>query len=613
MKNSKESNPLFDNNSIKVMVAGCIAIAIAMIFMSIASMLITRNAVINKLKSTDIYNLAKSVSGVIDGKIEKSVETSRILSDDPIVLKWIESGDKDTEAKKNVQAKLSDIVNNSGYDTAFIVSNKTNNYWSYHNKKFELLEVVSKENSNDNWFFNTIKMGKKYTINIEANAELKNTFVWIDTLVGDINNPIGVAGTGIDLSSVINELIADESKNEVKSDIWLVNEKNIISLSKNSEYINKSLSDYLPDTLISTITKHDTSESDEFEVSDYKNSEGKTYDLAFKGIEGTGWNIIVRIPRSESLSIMNPITLNTILSCLLIILIMILIFYLISKKIANPYKRALILNQELEKKVAERTKELQEKNIKIQDSIEYAKMIQQTILPSDSEMNDVLKNYFVIFRPRDIVGGDFYWMKTYKDHFLIVVGDCTGHGVPGALMTTSVISMLNHIADELNNDNPAIILQELDRLVKQSFRGDSANENIEYGLDAGILCVSQEKKILFSGAATSAIISAKSGIHEIKPITRTINCKKSTKEMCFKNYEIKYSPGTAIYMATDGITDQVGGEKHLPYGKKRLKESIENVKKFNMKEQADIIIHSFENYCGNEMLRDDITILGFKL
>ena len=199
----------------------------------------------------------------------------------------------------------------------------------------------------------------------------------------------------------------------------------------------------------------------------------------------------------------------------------------------------------MEKKVAERTKELQEKNIKIQDSIEYAKMIQETILPSDSEMSDALKDYFLISKPRDIVGGDFYWMKTYKDHFLLVVGDCTGHGVPGALMTTSVISMLNHIVDELNNDNPAVILQELDRLVKQSFRGDSANENIEYGLDAGILYVSKEKKILFSGAAASAIISDKNGINEIKSITRTINCKMGTKEMSFENCEIKYNPGTA--------------------------------------------------------------------
>lgn len=612
IKKSKESNPLFDNNSIKVIVAGCIAIAIAMIFMSITSMLITRNAIINKLKSTDIYNLAKSISGVIDGKIDKSVETSRILSDDPIILKWIESSDKDNEDRNMVQAMLSNIVNGSGYDTTFIVSNKTNNYWSYHNNKFELLDVVSKEDPNDNWFFNTIKMKKKYTINIESNAELKNTFVWIDTLVGDINNPLGVAGTGIDLSSVINELIA-ESKNEVKSDIWLVNEKNMISLSKNSEYINKNLSSYLPNTLIRSITKHDTSDSEKFEVSDYKNSEGKTYDLAFKGVKGTGWNIIVRIPRSESLSIMSPITLNTILSCFLIILIMIIIFYLISKKISNPYKRAIILNQELEIKVAERTKELQEKNIKIQDSIEYAKMIQETILPSDSEMNDALKDYFVISKPRDIVGGDFYWMKNYKDHFLLVIGDCTGHGVPGALMTTSVISTLNHIVDELNNDNPAIILKELDRLVKQSFRGNTTNKNIEYGLDAGILYVSKEKEILFSGAAISAIIVDESGINEIKPRTRTINCKKSTKEMSFENYKILYSPGTAIYMVTDGITDQVGGEKHLPYGKKKLMASIENVKNISMREQADTIIHSFENYCGNELLRDDITILGFRL
>lgn len=613
LKKIKDSNPLFDNNSIRVIIVGCIAIAIAMISMSITSMVITRNAVIHKLKTTDIYNLAKSISGVIDGKIEKSVETSRLLSDDPTVIKWLESSDKDSEAQKIVHAKLSNIVNDLGYDTSFIVNSKTNNYWSYHNNKFELLDVVSKEDPNDNWFFSVMKMIKRYTINIESNTELNNTYVWINTLVGDINNPIAVAGIGMDLGSVINELISEESKTEVKSDIWLVNEKNTICLSKNSEYISKKLSNYLPNALTSAISKHDNLDSGEFEVSDYKSSEGSTYDLAFKGIQGSGWKIIVRIPRTESLNMMNAITINTILSCILIILVMIIIFYLISKKIANPYKRALILNQELEKQVAERTKELQEKNIKIQDSIEYAKMIQETILPPVSEMDVALKDYFVISKPRDIVGGDFYWMKSYKEHFLLVVGDCTGHGVPGALMTTAVISMLNHIVDDINNDNPAVILQELDRLVKQSFRGDNANENIEYGLDAGILYVSNGKEILFSGAGISAIIVTENGLNDIKPKTKTINCKKGTKEVSFENYEIKYNPGASIYMATDGITDQVGGEKHLPYGKKKLIASIEKCKEFNMKEQANIIIDSFENYCGDEILRDDITILGLRL
>lgn len=613
LKKIKDSNPLFDNNSIRVIIVGCIAIAIAMISMSITSMVITRNAVIHKLKTTDIYNLARSISGVIDGKIEKSVETSRLLSDDPTVIKWIESSDNHSEAEKVVHAKLSNIVNDLGYDTSFIVNSKTNNYWSYHNKKFELLDVVSKEDPNDNWFFSVMKMKKKYTINIESNTELNNTYVWIDTLVGDINNPIAVAGIGMDLGSVINELIVEESKTEVKSDIWLVNEKNIICLSKNSEYLNKKLSDYLPNALTSSISKHDSLDGGEFEVSDYKNSEGSTYDLAFKGIQGSGWKIIVRIPRTESLNMMNAITINTILSCILIILVMVIIFYLISKKIANPYKRALILNQELEKQVAERTKELQEKNIKIQDSIEYAKMIQETILPPVSEMDVALKDYFVISKPRDIVGGDFYWMKSYKEHFLLVVGDCTGHGVPGALMTTAVISMLNHIVDDINNDNPAVILQELDRLVKQSFRGDNSNENIEYGLDAGILYVSKEKETLFSGAGISAIIVTENGLNDIKPKTKTINCKKGAKEVSFENYEIKYNPGASIYMATDGITDQVGGEKHLPYGKKKLMASIEKCKEFNMKEQANIIIDSFEDYCGDEILRDDITILGLRL
>lgn len=608
----KELNSLLSNDLLKVVIAGCIAIVIALLFMSITSMMITKNAVVNKLKNSDLNNLAASIGAVIEGRIEKAIDASLIMADDPTVIKWVQSGDKDLESEKIVQEKMRNLVENFGYDTSFLVSDVTHNYWSYHGKTFELLDVVSKEDPSDVWFFNTMNMNKRYAINIDPNKELNDTFVWINTLVGDDKQPLAVTGLGMNLSAVIEELIEEKSINQVQNDIWLVDRQGIIYLSKNPKYLNKNLTDYIPASLAGTINQENNQEN-EFRVAEYQDKHGEVYDIAYKSIKGTDWKLLVQIPRSESLTFIKAIAINTVLACLIIILIMVAIFYWLSKRIANPYKRALLMNEELDRKVKERTLELQEKNTKIQDSIEYAKMIQQTILPSEAEMKNIMKDYFVISEPRDTVGGDFYWIRGIDKDFVLIVGDCTGHGVPGALMTTAVNAMLNHIVDELKIYHPAAILNELDRLIKQSFRPDNQGEEVQYGLDAGILYVRPHHLILFSGAGISLFVAHDNGIHEIKGNRSTIDCTDRYRDDRFEDYTLSYQQGTALFMATDGISDQPGGEKHLPYGKKRLITSIESVLHLEMKQQADIIQQSFREYATDESLRDDITLLGFRL
>lgn len=600
---------MLNSDLVKLVIIGCLAIVVALLFMSITSMVITRNAVIHKLKNGDIENSASSITAVIEGRIEKAVDASLMMADDPNVIKWVQSGEKDQEAGKIVRGKMNKLVRDFGYDTSFLVSDVSKNYWSSHGDKFELLDVVSKEDYSDDWYFSTLNMQKKYEINIDYNKELKDTFVWIDALVGDTRHPLGVAGLGMNLSAVIKGLIEDESIKRVKNEIFLVDSQGVIYLSKNPQYLNKMLSVFMPPGLTEDINKGMNPEN-KFIIAEYRGKNGQVYDIAYKGIKDTDWKIVVQIPRSESITFINAITMNTVVSCIIIILIMVAIFYWLSKRIANPYKRALLMNEELEKKVNERTWELQEKNNKIQDSIEYARLIQQTILPADNEMKDILQDYFVIYEPRDTVGGDFYWIKNFDRDFLLIVGDCTGHGIPGALMTMAVNAMLNHIVDELHVHNPAIILKELDRLIKQSFNNDEQKEDVQYGLDIGVLYVSATKDIYFSGAGISMIVADENGVHEIKGSRGTIDCKR---DQPFEDTPIIYRRGMAIFIATDGITDQPGGDKGLPYGKRRLITSIKDVTHLGMVQLAQQIQRAFEEYAYDEIRRDDITILGFRL
>ncbi len=610
--NNETDDSLLNNDLVKVVITGCIAIVVALLFMSITSMLITRNAVVNKLKTRDLKNLAASIGAVTEGRIEKAVDASLLMADDPTVIKWIQSREHDAESGKNVQDKMNKLVTDFGYDTSFLVSDVTKNYWSFHGQKFELLDVVSPTDPSDDWYFSTIDMQKKYEINIDYNKELNDTFVWINALTGDTRRPLAVTGLGMNLSAVIEELIAEESGSDVKNDIWLVDGKGIIYLAKHPQYLNKNLSNFMPAALTKAIMKPVNS-GHEFMVAEYQDPKGEVFDLAYKRIKDTDWNLVVQIPRSENLSFIKAIAISTVVACFIIILIMVAIFYWLSNKIANPYERALRLNAELERKVDERTRELQEKNTKIQDSIEYAKMIQQTILPSDSEMKRILKDYFVIYEPRDTVGGDFYWIREYNEDFLLIVGDCTGHGVPGALMTTAVSAMLNHIIDELEIHDPAIILTELDRLIKQSFRNEDQEDKVPYGLDAGVLYVSKDNGILFSGAGMSIYIADKDALSVIKGISGTIDCVSRRGVKLFENHAIAYQSGMVIFMATDGITDQPGGEKQLPYGKRQLMASMESSLHLEMTQQAQYILQSFRKYSGDQILRDDITVLALRL
>ena len=267
----------------------------------------------------------------------------------------------------------------------------------------------------------------------------------------------------------------------------------------------------------------------------------------------------------------------------------------------------------LENKVLERTKELNEKNEKIQDSIEYAKMIQQTILPNDTEISKTLKDYFIIWKPRDIVGGDLYLMRKFDDGFTIVVGDCTGHGVPGALMTMAVNAILDRIVDDMCHDDPVFILTELNRLLNQTLSKGSCEIDLQDGMDAGVVYVSNEGSILYSGARISLFIIENGESTEVKGIPYTIGTDVDHKGKPFINHSIQLNQGMSFYLATDGFKDQVGGERQLPFGKKGMLAVLKSIQQCTMKEQKEILWSTYEDYKKDQILRDDVTMFGFRL
>lgn len=613
MSNSKKTNkpgPLVDKGSLRMLVVGCVLIAVVIVLMGFSSSQIIKQAVVKSLKTNGLVNLAQSYGSVIEGRIDRAVDSSLTLSEDTETTNWIESGEADRRAEQDVREKTKDFSQKFGYEAAFIVSNKTRHYWSFSDNRFRLLNTVSPAVQSDAWYFTAIKMKKQYEINIDYNAQLKNTYVWINVLVGDIKNPIGITGLGMNLNSVISDIVRQNRKNGSDEDLWLVNSKGIIQLATEKSEMNQSVDKLLPAAFAKRLTGQ--TESANFTVDEVTDAKGQLYDIAYRQIRDTDWKLVIRIPRTETTGFLVPVEWNIAFFGAGILLIVLLLFTFLFHKIADPYKRAVQLNSELEQTVAQRTCELAEKNQKIQDGIDYASTIQTAVLPSDNELSNSLKQFFLLFEPKDAVGGDFYWIKRVRSGRILIVGDCTGHGVAGALMATAVSAMLNQITERITDD-PARILAELDRRIKEFMHKDSEGLVMPHGLDAAVFVLNDDATVLYAGAAIPAYLWNGRSLSEIPACSGTIDTMARKKPAVFQNQSLDRGEGYTVYVSTDGFKDQPGGPKHLPFGKTRFLKLLSQMALLPLEEQRGAFETSLLNYQGAEIRRDDITLLGFKL
>lgn len=609
-KNKRPTGLLIDKGSIRILMIGCFLIIAVMLSMCIVSIQIIRHAVVTKLKTSDMLNLAQSYGAVMEGKIDRAVDASLMLSYDPDVSAWIESNETDERAGQVVRSEMTDLAQQFGYETSFLTSNRTYHYWSYNNSHFVLLNTVSKDNASDAWFFNTIGIRKRYAINIDYNAELKNTYVWINALVGDVNQPIAITGLGMNLGGVIQTLIDQDKASKLSTNVWLVNNSGIVQLATNKADMNQKVSSLLPAAFSSHITK--SASSTRFQIQEYTNANGLLYDVAYKQIRDTDWELVIQIPRTETTGFLVPVIWNILFSGLAILLIILLLFFLLSHKLANPYQRAIQLNQVLEQTVALRTKELRERNQIIQDGIDYARSIQQGIFPSENELSALFPEHFILFEPKEAVGGDFFWCKRTAAGRLLAVGDCTGHGVAGALLTTAVTAMLNQITDQIDDD-PARILTEIQRKIQELAHNGCTDPLASSGLDIAVFFSSDAGTVRYAGAAMPAYIWDGKSLMTLSGNRSTIDSLARTRSSPFQNHSLEPADILTFYVATDGFKSQSGGAKQFPFGKKHWMELLTQIATQPMEVQKSALRQALLDYQGQEPRKDDVTVVCFKL
>jgi serine phosphatase RsbU (regulator of sigma subunit) len=321
----------------------------------------------------------------------------------------------------------------------------------------------------------------------------------------------------------------------------------------------------------------------------------------------------------------------------MIIIYVISVILLIWGIIAAYTKRLKNENIRLEGIVAERTAVVVKQKEELESSIHYASRIQMALLPSESIIHKNLKNYFILFRPRDRVSGDFYWMTKKGERLYIVAADCTGHGVPGAFMSLLGMSFLDEIIDKETAPRADFILNHLRLHVTESLKQSGGDDEAKDGMDIALLVIDfNTQRIEFSGAYNPCFRVRKLADDEVKNyqedsgempdgsmsngkyLLETIYASKmpigisSRMGEDFVFYDWTLERGVSYYLFSDGYIDQFGGHHGRKFMKKNFKRLILDIQDYPMNKQKELLENNLKEWMGSSPQIDDILVMGIR-
>jgi PAS domain S-box-containing protein len=261
---------------------------------------------------------------------------------------------------------------------------------------------------------------------------------------------------------------------------------------------------------------------------------------------------------------------------------------------------------------------LEKINKNLTSSIRYAQFIQQAVLPSPDFWKQFIPEYFILYLPRDMVSGDFYWIKQVNNYIAVAAADCTGHGVPGAFMSMLGVALLNEIVRLDKNPTADEILNELRKRLKIALHQDNNIGKGADGMDLALCIIDMEtKQLQYAGANSPAYVVRKESeqgapkLLELKPDRMPVGVY--LKEHPFKQQVLQLKTGDSLYLFSDGYIDQFGGEKSEKYKPKRFKELLLNMYDKPMEKQQEILFSEHDLWRSGTRQLDDILVMGFKI
>lgn len=295
-------------------------------------------------------------------------------------------------------------------------------------------------------------------------------------------------------------------------------------------------------------------------------------------------------------------------------LILAFVYFLVMAQTGSLIKtKKLLKDKEMALDLIERQKhELEIKDKNITDSLNYAQRIQEALLPSEAYFRNYIKDSFIFFKPKDIISGDFYWIGESGDKIFIVAADCTGHGVPGALMSMIGMEIIEKTIIEDNIENPARILSVLNKGLEKTFsREKNVGTIIRDGMDIGLCVVDiKEKKLEYSGAFIPLYLIRDSALIEMRGDKLIIGMNPA--DIPYTSHKLDIQEDDIFYMFSDGYVDQFGGSENKKFMYRRFRYLLMTIHRFPVNDQKAILDDNIKTWMKENVQIDDLTIIGFR-
>jgi serine phosphatase RsbU (regulator of sigma subunit) len=337
----------------------------------------------------------------------------------------------------------------------------------------------------------------------------------------------------------------------------------------------------------------------------------------------TGFEVAKKQTEVDVLRKNKLIQLIVILGLVLILLLalgLVLLYYYSlkrSQRLTAALDERRILLEKQSQELKDQREELMLQKEEIISSINYAKRIQSAILPPEAYINELLNENFILYLPKDIISGDFYWIKQVKNYIILTSADCTGHGVPAAFMSMLGISCLNEIVQSREFTHANQILNELRKEIKHSLRQTGKKEEMRDGMDIALCIIDRKNNIMqYSGAHNPLyIISNNNGNSEIKEIKADLMPVgiHFLGDKSFTNHEVQLEIGDTFYIFSDGFIDQIGGENNHRFTSERFKKLLLTIYDQPLYEQKEILEKTLKDWMGAHPQTDDILIMGVRV
>ena len=605
--------------------------------------------------------------------IQRELALSRHLADSPLLKRWARD-EEDPALKAAALAELDNYRRHFADHSYFFVVGQSRHY--YHNNAAdeyrgrELRHTLDAAKPEDQWYFATLDKVADFDLNVDHDVPLDVTKVWINVLVKEGTEKLGLGGTGLELDSFIKAVLSEERPGV---NTLLVDRAGSIKAYHDRSYIDlntvaKSDAERRTIDRLLASPQERTALREQLDRLSHGQApaavlpltvENQPVLVAMAYLPEIQWFVIALVDTAHVYSVWRFMPFAGLLAISLLALAA-AVAALIKRLVLNPLTRlrqstqavasgdygqlaivevqneigeltsdfnamTLTIRQytgRLETLVDERTRQLQqthqalaETHQQMVDSIQYAQLLQQAMLPTPEMLARAFADYFMIWRPRDLVGGDFYYCWIDERGCLLALVDCTGHGVPGAFMTMAVNAALNHIVSVMGVTDPVPVLQTLHREMQTILHQDDMGESFENGLDAGVCYWAWHEPLLrFAGARIDLYYQDPATPATLIRGSRTSLGYRQTNPdwTLFSRHDLEQRPGRTFYLTTDGFLDQAGGPKGHGFSRRRFQDVLQQGNGRPLLEQQAALEQALAAWQGERLQRDDIAVIGFR-